>query len=89
MVWAILPTTSTSPALQRAFFCKCIFHGENSETKSPVLTFLKKSQKRQFCFVIFSMKNASTEKKVHHDKEHGKTKKMAVSIFSVDPQKVV
>ena len=36
------------------------------------------------------MKNASTEKnKVHHDEEHGKMKKVAVFIFSVDPQKVV
>ena len=41
-----------------------------------------------FCFAIFSMKNASTEKnKVHYNEEHRKTKKMAVFIFSIDPQK--
>ena len=45
------------------FFCRCIFHGENRETKSPVLMFFKKSEKRRFCFAIFSIKNASTEKK--------------------------
>ena len=65
------------------FFCWCIFHGENCETKSPFFSFFQKSQNRRFCFVIFSMKNAVTEKnRVHHDEEHGKTKKMAVSDFS-------
>ena len=33
--------------------------------------FWKKGEKGRFCFVIFSMKNASTEKnRVHHNKEH-------------------
>ena len=30
------------------FFCRCIFHGENCKTKSPVLTFLKKAEKGDF-----------------------------------------
>ena len=45
--------------------------------------FFQKSQNRRFCFAIFSMKNASTEKNgVCHSEEHGKMKKMAVSDFS-------
>ena len=44
------------------FFCWCIFHGENCEKKSPFFSFFQKSQNRRFCFTIFSMKNALTEK---------------------------
>ena len=37
-------------------------------------------QNSRFCFMIFSMKNASTVKnKVHHDEEHGTTNKMVIS----------
>ena len=43
------------------FFCQCIFHGENRK-KTAFFAFFKKSQNRWFCFAIFSMKNASTEK---------------------------
>ena len=72
------------------FFCWCIFHGENCKTKLPVLTFLKKAENGQFCFVIFSIKNASTEKtKYTTTKSTEKTKKMAVSIVFVDTLKVV
>ena len=64
------------------FFLSMIFHGENCKTKLSFFGYFQKSQKRQFCFAIFSMKNASTEKnKVYHDKEHEKTKKMIVFIF--------
>ena len=44
------------------FFLLMLFHGENCETKSPFFGFFQKSQNRRFCFAIFSMKNASTEK---------------------------
>ena len=45
--------------------------------------FFEKTQNRPFCFAIFSVKNATTEKKgVYHDDRHGKTKKIAVSDFS-------
>ena len=44
------------------FSVNAFFHGENCETKSPFSAFFKKAKKRQFCFAIFSMKNASTEK---------------------------
>ena len=72
------------------FFCGCIFRGENYETKLPVLTFLKKAEKKAFLFHDFlHEKYIDRKNKVHHDEEHGKTKKMAVFIFSVDPQKVV
>ena len=39
---------------------------------------------------IFSMNNPSKQKnKIHHDKEHEKTKTMIVFIFSIDNQKGV
>merc|ERR1712215_417672 len=64
--------------------------GARAISMRHVLAFLKKAEKRRFCFAIFAMKNASTEKnKVHHDEEHEKTKTMVVFIFSIDNQKVV
>ena len=71
------------------FFCWCIFHGENHKTKSPFSPFSKKSkQVILFCNFLHE-KCIDRKNRVHHDEEHGKTKKMAVSDFSVDPQKVV
>ena len=31
------------------FFCRCCLHGEICNTKSPILTFFKKSKKRWLC----------------------------------------
>ena len=51
--------------------------------------FLKKSkQVILFCNFLHE-KCIDRKNKVHHDKEHEKTKKMVVFIFSIDPQKVV
>ena len=60
-----LPYSLLFRALRRGvlcFFCRCVFHGENCETKLPFFGLFQKSQNRQFCFAIFSMKNKSTEK---------------------------
>ena len=65
--------------------------------------FMEKIAKQNRLFWLFSKKSKQAilfhdfhhekcinrKNKVHHDEEHGKTKKMAVFIFSVDPQKVV
>ena len=65
--------------------------------------FMEKIVKQNRLFRLFSKKSKQAilfrnflhekcidrKNKVHHDEEHGKTKKMAVFIFSVDPQKVV
>ena len=42
------------------FCCRCIFHGENRETKSPVLTFLKKAEKRRKVRAETGRKNRET-----------------------------
>ena len=42
------------------FFCRRIFHGENRETKSPVLTFLKKAEKSRKVRAKTGVKNRKT-----------------------------
>ena len=52
--------------------------------------FFEKSRKKAILFCNFLHEKCIDRKnKVHHDKEHEKTKKMVVFIFSIDPQKVV
>ena len=42
------------------FFCGCIVYGENRKTKSPVLTFLKKAEKRRQVQAETGVKNRKT-----------------------------
>ena len=70
-------------------------NGENvfhfSSPFCPIFfAFFKKKSKQAILFHNFlHEKCIDRKKRVHYDEEHGKTKKMAVSDFSVDPQKVV
>ena len=51
--------------------------------------FCKKSKQAVLFHDFLHEKCIDGKNGVHHDEEHGKTKKMAVSDFSVDCQKVV
>ena len=51
--------------------------------------FSKKSKQAILFRDFLHEKCINRKNRVHHDEEHGKMKKMAVSNFSVDPQKVV
>ena len=58
-----LLSSSFFRALRRGvlrFFCQRIFHGENRETKSPVLTFLKKAEKSRKVRAETGVKNRKT-----------------------------
>ena len=86
-----LPSCLFFRALHRGvlcFFCRSIFHGENCETKSAVLTtnssfyiFSKKSKQEILFHIFLHEKCINRKNKVHHDEEHGKTNKMFISNF--------
>ena len=72
------------------FFLSMHFSWRKSRNKIACFDFFEKKPKKAILFWNFlHEKFIDRKNKVHHDEEHGKTKKMAVFIFSVDPQKVV
>ena len=71
-------------------FLSMLFSWRKLRNKYAFFQIFSKKPKKVILFYDFLHEKCIDRKnRVHHDEEHGKTKKIAVSDFSIDPQKVV